>query len=49
MLFKKDEEMLFNTENYHSKERGKLRYCQGYKKQGVFPPANISQKELLKT
>ena len=35
----------FNTENYHSRKKGKLKYCQGYKKQGVFLPANTFQKK----
>lgn len=38
----------FNTENYHSRKKGKLKYCQGYKKQEVFLPANTFQKKLLK-
>ena len=38
----------FNTENYHSRKKGKLKYCWGYKKQEVFLPANTFQKKLLK-
>lgn len=38
----------FNTENYHSRKKGKLKYCQGYKKKGVFLPENTFQEKLLK-
>lgn len=38
----------FNTENYHSRKKGKLKYCQGYKKKGVFLPENTFQEKIIK-